>query len=525
MNIASLFVRNGRTLAELPALAEGERVILSHGELLEKAARIAGYLQGRLGPTVGDRVALVMKNCPAYLELLVAGWYAGLTMVPVNAKLHPKEFAYILEHSESRICFATPDLVDSVGGLTEEIPTLEQVIDVGRTDLDKSDPIAMVDVLPAAVAWLFYTSGTTGRPKGAMLTHKNLLAMTLSYFIDVDKVEPQDAVLHAAPMSHGSGLYILPHAAAGAAQIIPESGGFDPAEMAELFRVHRGFTVFAAPTMVKRMSEHPAFEDLAGTFEPGRGKSSRSGTDGLKTLVYGGGPMYLADLQKAHEVFGYRLAQIYGQGESPMCITALDKRAHGDVDHPRYLERLQSAGKVQTIMQMQVVDQAGRRLPLHGIGEVVTKGDAVMAGYWRDEAATAQALKDGWLHTGDVGSIDDDGFLTLRDRSKDLIISGGANIYPREVEEVLLQHPDVAEVSVVGQKNDEWGEVVAAFVVSVGGVTLEPEALDRFCLDHIARFKRPKRYHVVEALPKNNYGKVLKTTLRERLDQDDRSNG
>ena len=174
---------------------------------------------------------------------------------------------------------------------------------------------------------------------------------------------------------------------------------------------------------------------------------------------------------------------------------------------------------------MQVVDEAGRRLPSHGIGEVVTKGDAVMAGYWRDEAATAQALKDGWLHTGDVGSIDDDGFLTLRDRSKDLIISGGANIYPREVEEVLLQHPDVAEVSVVGQKNDEWGEIVAAFVVSVGGVTLEPEALDRFCLDHIARFKRPKRYHVVEVLPKNNYGKVLKTTLRERLGQDGCSNG
>ena len=312
MNIASLFVRNGRALAELPALAEGERVLLSHGELLEKAARIAGYLQGRLGLTVGDRVSLVMRNCPAYLELLVAGWYAGLTMVPVNAKLHPKEFAYILEHSESRICFATPDLVDSVGGLTEEIPTLEQVIDVGRAELDKGDPIAMVDVLPAAVAWLFYTSGTTGRPKGAMLTHRNLLAMTLSYFTDVDHISPEDAVLHAAPMSHGSGLYILPHAAAGAAQIIPESGGFDPAEMASLFEAHKGVTVFAAPTMVKRMAEHPS---LTKKVNPG-----------LKTLVYGGGPMYLADLQKAHEVFGYRLAQIYGQGESPMCITALDRR-------------------------------------------------------------------------------------------------------------------------------------------------------------------------------------------------------
>ena len=522
MNIASLFVRAGRTLAERPAVAAGDTVLLNHGDFMKKAASIAGHLRGRLGLQPGDRAALVMKNSPAYLELLVAGWYAGLTMVPVNAKLHQKEFAYILDHSGSRVAFATPDLTEVVAPLVDEIPALEQVIEtaVGSTEgLDKGDPIPMVDVPPAAVAWLFYTSGTTGRPKGAMLTHKNLLAMTLSYFIDVDHISPEDAVLHAAPMSHGSGCYILPHAAAGACQIIPESGGFDPAEMAALFRVHRGVTVFAAPTMVKRMSSHRAMTGMAQDFGAHSDKSSPPSPDGLKTIVYGGGPMYLADLQKAHEVFGYRLAQIYGQGESPMCITALDKRAHADVDHPRYLERLQSAGKVQTVMEMQVVDEAGSPLPPGEIGEVVARGDAVMAGYWRDEAATAAALKNGWLHTGDVGSLDQDGFLTLRDRSKDLIISGGANIYPREIEEVLLQHPDVAEVSVIGQKDPEWGEIVIAFAVANRGSTVDPADLDRFCLDHIARFKRPKRYHIVEALPKNNYGKVLKTALRARLEE------
>lgn len=518
MNIASLFVRNGRTLAERPAVAAGDSVYLSHGQFLEKAARIAGYLQGELGLNPGDRVALVMKNCPAYLELLVAGWYAGLTMVPVNAKLHQREFGHILEHSGSRICFATPDLADVIAPLVDEIPGLEQVIEVGSADgLDKSDPVPMTLRQPNDVAWLFYTSGTTGRPKGAMLTHKNLLAMTLSYFIDVDHISSEDAVLHAAPMSHGSGCYILPHAAAGACQIIPESGGFDPAEVADLLKTHQGVTVFAAPTMVKRMAAHPAMGGLTPTSRADSGKSGRT-APGLKTIVYGGGPMYLADLQKAHEVFGYRLAQIYGQGESPMCITALDKRAHGDTGHPRYLERLQSAGKVQTVMEIMVVDVAGAPLPPGHIGEVVAKGDAVMVGYWRDEAATAAALKGGWLHTGDVGSIDQDGFLTLRDRSKDLIISGGANIYPREVEEVLLQHADVVEVSVVGQKDDEWGEVVVAFVV---GSNVDPAELDRFCLDHIARFKRPKRYHIVEALPKNNYGKVLKTELRARLEVGD----
>jgi long-chain acyl-CoA synthetase len=424
----------------------------------------------------------------------------------VNARLHQREFAYILDHSGARICCASPDLIEVVAPLAEEVPTLERVIEVGSAHgLDRAEPMSMVDVPPAAVAWLFYTSGTTGRPKGAMLTHRNLLAMTLSYFIDVDQITPGDAVLHAAPMSHGSGCYILPHAAAGACQLIPESGGFDPAEMAELFQSCQGVTLFAAPTMVKRMTAHPAMQN--------------STYPGLKTVVYGGGPMYLADLQKAHEVFGYRLAQIYGQGESPMCITALDKRAHADVGHPRYLERLQSAGKVQTVMQMRIVDEAGVPLPAGEVGEVVAKGDAVMAGYWRDEAASASTLKDGWLHTGDVGSLDEDGFLTLRDRSKDLIISGGVNIYPREVEEVLLHHPDVAEVSVIGQRDEEWGEVPIAFAVANRGMTLDPEQLDRFCLEHIARFKRPKRYHFVEALPKNNYGKVLKTALRERLEQ------
>ena len=520
MNIASLFARAGKTLSERPALALGDAVILNHGRLVAKAAAIAGHLREKHGLRPGDRVALLMKNSPAFLELLVAGWYAGLTMVPVNAKLHRREVAYILEHAGARLCFVTPDLAEVAAPLADAIESLDQVIEIAGTEgLSKGDPVALTPRAAEDIAWLFYTSGTTGRPKGAMLSHRNLLAMTLSYFIDVDHISPDDAILHAAPMSHGSGLYILPHAAAGAVQIIPESGGFDPEEMAALFKAHQGVTVFAAPTMVKRMSGHRAMAGLTEGAGAHRGTSGPPSHDGLKTIVYGGGPMYLADLQEAHEVFGHRLAQIYGQGESPMCITALDKRAHGDIDQPRYLERLQSVGRAQTVVQIRVVDDQGAALPSGEIGEVVVRGDAVMAGYWRDEAATASALKNGWLHTGDVGSIDDDGFLALRDRSKDLIISGGANIYPREVEEVLLGHRDVAEVSVIGERDEGWGEVPVAFVVASQGATVDPARLDRHCLDNIARFKRPKRYHIVDALPKNNYGKVLKTVLRDRLKQ------
>jgi long-chain acyl-CoA synthetase len=216
-------------------------------------------------------------------------------------------------------------------------------------------------------------------------------------------------------------------------------------------------------------------------------------------------------------VMGPRFVQIYGQGESPMTITALSRAHLMDLAHPRYLERIGSVGVAQTAVEVRVTDADGRTLPLGETGEVVVRGDTVMAGYWLDEAATAHTLRDGWLFTGDMGSLDDDGFLTLRDRSKDVIISGGSNIYPREVEEVLLRHPAVAEVSVIGRKDPEWGEVVVAFVVAREGATADPGSMDEFCCQHIARFKRPKEYRVVGALPKNHYGKVLKTELRARL--------
>jgi long-chain acyl-CoA synthetase len=200
-----------------------------------------------------------------------------------------------------------------------------------------------------------------------------------------------------------------------------------------------------------------------------------------------------------------------------MVATALSRRQLTDAAHPRHLERIASVGVAQTPVQLRVTDEQGLDLPLGAVGEVLVKGDSVMAGYWRNPQASAAALRDGWLFTGDVGCLDEDGFLTLKDRSKDLIISGGSNIYPREVEEVLLTAPGVAEVAVVGAPDPEWGEVVVAFVVPQAGVALATGALDEHCLTQMARFKRPKRYLVLDELPKNNYGKVLKTALRERL--------
>jgi long-chain acyl-CoA synthetase len=216
-------------------------------------------------------------------------------------------------------------------------------------------------------------------------------------------------------------------------------------------------------------------------------------------------------------MLGPRLSQIYGQGEAPMTITGLSKAQHAETDHPRWEHRLCSTGTARTDVEVRIVDEADRELPFGESGEVVVRGDVVMAGYWQDPDATARTLRGGWLHTGDIGAFDEDGFLTLKDRAKDMIISGGSNIYPREIEEVLLRHPDIAEVSIVGRKHADWGEEVIAFVVTRPGAAIDEAELDSLCLDHIARFKRPRVYRFVDALPKNNYGKVLKTELRRQL--------
>jgi long-chain acyl-CoA synthetase len=499
LNIAELLQRTARAHPQAPALARGSRLLASYAELAARVSCLAAGLAARLRPN--DRVALVMKNCPQYVELMFACWHAGLVVVPINAKLHPKEFEFILADSGARLCFASGDLHPALAGLA--VPGLEHVIEV-----DSPACAQLADAAPISVAargaddpgWLFYTSGTTGRPKGVTLTQRNLMAALLNYFSDVDGIAPGDAIIHAAPMSHGSGFYMLPHVAHAGVNVIPESGGFDPAEIYELLQVHRGVSLFAAPTMVKRLVDHPGQND----------------TSGLKTIIYGGGPMYVADCKAALARFGNKLVQIYGQGESPMTISCLDKSLHADTAHPRYEQRLASVGHAFTGVELRISGADDQPLPAGEIGEILVRGDMVMAGYWNNPAASAETLRNGWLHTGDVGSMDEDGFLTLKDRSKDVIISGGSNIYPREVEEVLLRHPAVSEVSVVGQADAEWGEIVIAFIVPRGPAPDNAE-LDALCLDNIARFKRPKRYVLVDALPKNNTGKVLKTRLRELL--------
>ena len=506
MNLAVWVERHGRLRPDAPALAEGERVHASWAEFAARAAGAASGLRESFGLSPGDRVAIVMRNRPEYLEAQFAVWHAGLVAVPVNARLHRDEIAYILEHSQTAVVVTDADHAADVESLVGTVASLQDVVIAPGERWDRltaSSPSPIIERQPTDPAWLFYTSGTTGQPKGATLTHRNLLMASLSYFADIDPVMAQDSILHAGPLSHGSGLYGLPHMARGAVSVIPQSGGVDGAEIAALIQRWPGMSFFAAPTMVKRLTGDAAI--------------AAADLSSLKTIIYGGAPMYLADLEDALGVFGPRLAQIYGQGETPMTITALSKADHADRTHPRWQDHMQSVGTPRTDVEVRIVDPTDSEVSIGEIGEIVVRGDVVMAGYWKQPEATADALRGGWLHTGDVGSFDADGYLTLRDRSKDLIISGGMNIYPREVEEALLVHPGVRAVSVIGRPDPEWGESVVAFVVADGGALPSTDDLDRTCLDRIARYKRPKEYRFVESLPTNNYGKVVKRELRDLL--------
>ncbi|MBD9395299.1 AMP-binding protein [Acidovorax sp. ACV01] len=504
MNIAHLLRRSALLHAHQPAVLQGGDVLWSYRDLGARAAALAGYLRAQCGVAPGDRVAIYAANAPEYLEALHAIVWAGAVSVPVNYKLHAKELAYVLADSGARVVLASQVLAPAA----REAGAMDAGLLVFGSDAYRAAvahaPMEVCDRAPEDVASLFYTSGTTGRPKGVMQTHRNLLAMTACYFTDVDDVLPGDAMVYAAPMSHGAGLYNYAQVLRGGRHVVPMSGGFEPAELVQLAASVGQLTLFAAPTMVHRLVEHV--------------QATSADVTGFKTIVYGGGPMYADDLRNAMAVMGNdRFVQIYGQGESPMTITALSRANLADTAHPRWADRMASVGVAQSLVEVRVVDAQGQSVPTGETGEVLVRGDTVMPGYWNNPAATAQTLRNGWLYTGDTGSLDTDGFLTLKDRSKDVIISGGSNIYPREVEEVLLLHPQVHEVAVVGLRDAEWGEVVIAFLVAGGGPPIADTVLDALCLEHIARFKRPKVYRWVEALPKNSYGKVLKTELREWL--------
>ena len=488
LNLFALLDQAAARFGDRGAVFHGQRQVCTWAELRERALRLAMSI--RRSNEAGARIAIASENRPEIVELMFAVWAAECAVVPINYKLHTREMVQILEDAGAALVFASPKIaaeLTSVAGVPIEVITSD-----GYAERLSAEPAAVPSTDPATLAWLFYTSGTTGRSKGAMLSHRNLMAMTVAHLADFDAPDENCSLVHGAPMSHGSGLYIAPYVLRGARQVIPESGAFDTDEFLDLCEHHLGCSAFLAPTMVQRLVE-----------------TGRPCPHNLRTVVYGGGPMYVDSLKKAMAAFGPIFTQLYGQGEAPMTITGLRRADHLGADDAI----LGSVGYARSGVDVAVLAKDGAPAAIDEVGEIVCRGDVVMSGYWKNPDATAATLKDGWLHTGDMGSFDARGFLTLRDRSKDVVVSGGSNIYPREVEEVLLEHPAVSEACVVGAPDAEWGEVVVAFIVG----TADEADLDAHLLQRIARFKRPKRYLYIDELPKNSYGKVLKRELRARL--------
>jgi acyl-CoA synthetase (AMP-forming)/AMP-acid ligase II len=510
MNTFAFLAKATRQRPDEPAIRHGAET-LTYSQFHDRALAIGGNLRASSGLREGDRVAFVLANSPRVLEAIYGCFAAGLIVVPINARLHPKEIAYIVEDSGAKVLIHGPEYSAGIlehhgdfAGLSSRVCTEEaDGAAPFSTLLDPAHALARyVEAEPEDPCWLFYTSGTTGRPKGATWTHRVVRVMLMNYLADVHNIQPGEVVLHAAPMSHGSGIVALPAVARGACQIILDTGSFSPAVLYRAIERHRvSHIAFLAPTQIVRMLDE---------FVPGEYDLSS-----LKAICYGGAPIYLEHLRKAIETFGPVFAQIFGQGEAPITITGLSPAAHAallaDGD-----PRLGSAGTVRTDVEARAVDEHGNELPPGEAGEIVVRGDVVMQGYWNNPEATADAIRDGWLHTGDVGTFDEHGYLYLLDRAKDMIVTGGNNVYPREVEEVIIEHPAVANVVVVGIPDPYWGEAVHAVVVPEAGVHVQAEEIIAHCARHMAGYKKPKAVDFVDELPVSGYGKVLRREVRER---------
>jgi long-chain acyl-CoA synthetase len=501
-NLALLLDAPAHALGNGPALLLGGTTTRTWTALADVVARRAGALALRHAVRAGDRVGLVAANCPEYLELLFAIWHAGAVAVPISSRLHAREAAALLEDCDAHLCIATPDLA---GDLAPALPARTRLLVVGEPEerhTASADPVAPVRRSTLDDAWIFYTSGTTGRAKGARLTHGNLLAMTAAYYADVAEVGPRDSFVHVAALSHASGLFALPFLARGATQVLPRSGGFQAEELLDLVGRRQRSTFFLPPVLLRRLCEEVE-------------RTPDAPVDRLGTVLVGAAPVLVDDLRRGVAALGARVWNGYGQGESPCTITAMPAAATAAaLEDPA---RLASVGRARWATRVRVVGPDDRPLPAGEVGEVVVDGPTVMAGYLGRDEATAETLRGGWLHTGDLGRFDPEGYLTLVDRAKDVVITGGYNVYPREVEDVLAGDPAVAEAAVVGVPDAEWGERVIAFLVAEPGRCPDAAALDARCLASIARHKRPKQYVVIDALPRNSAGKVIKTALREQV--------
>ncbi|MEW6667598.1 MAG: long-chain-fatty-acid--CoA ligase [Thermodesulfobacteriota bacterium] len=509
MNVKHLIGRAARQFPERTALVDKDKR-LTFEELNRRANCLANGLLD-LGVTKADHVGILLSNCYQFIECDFALSKTGIVRVPLNASLSARDHKYTLNDSKCKALIFGEKFTEDVEMMRNELETVEKFVCVSNEIPMSLDAIGYEDIIgnsspeePATrierqdLHTLFYTSGTTGKPKGAMLTQEAWASVAMNLLLDYGPITQEDVLLNVQPLSHGAGFFVLPFFIRGAAQVLVEFKTSLVFQTIEREKV----TVFKlVPVMLKRLLEDP--------------DKTRYDLTSLKHIIYGGSPIGRPLLEDSLRFFGRILSQLYGQGEIPMAITVLSREDHILEGTEEEARRLNSAGKACTNVEVKIVDEKGAEVRPGVVGEIVARGYHCMSGYWGLTGATAETLKDGWIHTGDLGYMDSKGFVFLVDRKKEVIISGAFNIYPAEVEQVLVTHPSIAEVAVIGVPDDNWGESVKAIVVLKKNHQSPEKDIIDFCKENGLKFKTPKSVEFVDELPRSHYGKVDKKILRE----------
>lgn len=481
---------------------------LTYADMRDDCWRLGDALLGMTQP--GDRVAILAENCLEYALCYYGVPGAGRTLTFLNYRLSPTELAWIINNSEPSVLIVQDKYLGAIRAIRDQIQSVKTLVTIGAAAeegaitfdafIARGQPVAPPAPAEDSVAWLLYTSGTTGMPKGAMLTHRNVMAAVMNSLASWD-AEPDSHYLLTFPMYHVAGYgMVVNHLRAAELTILPN---FVPETLFGLIERYRVTSTAAAPTMIALLLDHPAM--------PNYDLSS------LRNVGYGASAMPAAVLLRAREKWPQvRFGTGFGMTELSGNVMVLTADEH-DRAIDEGLPILTSVGRQMLLSRVRVVDEVMRDVPVGAEGEIVISGDQVLIGYWRNPEATAKAFTDGWFHTGDVGRWDADGYLTIVDRKKDMIVTGGENVYPREVEEVLYRHPAVLEAAVIGTEDPVWGESVLAVITCREGEKVAAAELIDHCRAHIASYKKPKAVAFVAELPKNASGKVLKRTLRDMV--------
>jgi long-chain acyl-CoA synthetase len=495
---------HGKTRPERVAIYfEGQR--LSYGDLDRRTSQIANALIAE-GLRPQARIAILCKNSPAFFELWFGAAKANVVLVPVNFRLAPPEVAYVVEHARAELLFVGADFYPLVREIAHELKSVRRIIALDGPNAAFTDYVAWAagqsqsdPALPVAIsdcAIQMYTSGTTGYPKGAQLSHANLLTLLPGALRQLGAWHENDVSLVCMPLFHigGSG-WALVGLYCGVENVLLRDP--DPVAILRVVPEFRITKAFLVPALLLFLLQAPQCQ--ATDFSS------------LELILYGASPAPIDLVRNARRVFGCGLAQLYGLTETTGAITYLPPEDHGE----HAIARLKSCGKPLSGVEIRVVDALGNDVAIGEVGEIVCRSPQVMLGYWNEPEATNRSIRDGWFYTGDAGYLDQDGYVYIYDRVKDMIISGGENIYPAEVESALFGHPAVADVAVIGVPDDKWGEAARAIVVKKPGVDVKPEELIDFARRRIAGYKVPRSVDFVDALPRNAAGKILKRELRK----------